>query len=267
MKETPQDASAGPLVLRERHDAVELLTLNRPERRNALGEPMREALITAVDDAAARSEVLAVVITGAGDRAFAAGADIRELAARSPIQQRRVMLERRVYDVVAAVPKPVIAAVNGACLGGGLELALAADVRVAAAGATFGQPEVRLGLIPGGGATQRLPRVVGVGAALKLVMSGEAIGADEALRLGLVDEVVPAPEVVPRALALAGRMAANGPLAVLAAKQAVRAALDVPLAAGLSFERALFLATFASEDREEGTRAFLEKRQPEFRGR
>jgi enoyl-CoA hydratase len=260
-------SSGDALVLRERRGAVVLLTLNHPERRNALSEPMRRALIAAVDDATLEPEVRAIVITGAGDRAFAAGADIRELAARSPVEQQRVMHERRVYDAVAAVPKAVVAAVNGACLGGGLELALAADVRVAATGATFGQPEVRLGLIPGGGATQRLPRVVGVGAALKLVLSGDAIPADEALRLGLVDEVVPAAEVVPRALALADRIAANGPMAVAAAKQAVRAALDLPLAAGLALERALFLLAFASDDREEGTRAFLEKREPEFRDR
>ena len=255
------------LVLRQRHGRVELLTLNRPEKRNALSEPLRQALIAAIDDSAGDAAVRALVITGAGEKAFVAGADVGELAARSVVEQQRVMRERRVYDVVAALPKPVIAAVNGACLGGGLELALACDVRIASSTATFGQPEVRLGLIPGGGATQRLPRVVGLGAALKLVMSGEAVPADEALRMGLADEVVPPADLVPRALALAERIAANSPAAVAAAKRAVHAALDTPLAAGLALERALFLVCFAGDDRLEGTRAFLEKRPPEFSGR
>jgi enoyl-CoA hydratase len=263
MTATPAD----DLVLRHRHGRVQLLTLNRPEKRNALSEPLREALIVAVDESAADTSVRALVITGAGEKAFVAGADVGELAARSVVEQQRVMRDRRVYDVVAALPKPVIAAVNGACLGGGLELALACDVRIASSTATFGQPEVRLGLIPGGGATQRLPRVVGLGAALKLVMGGEAVPADEALRLGLADEVVPPADLVPRALALAERIAANSPAAVVAAKRAVHAAPDAPLPAGLALERALFLVCFAGEDRLEGTRAFLERRPPEFSDR
>jgi len=255
------------LVLRERRGLVELLTLNRPEKRNALSEPLRQALIAALDQASIEPATRVVVITGAGERAFAAGADVAELAARPLAEQQRLMGERRVYDVVAGLAKPVIAAVNGACLGGGLELALACDVRIASSTAAFGQPEVKLGLIPGGGGTQRLPRIVGLGAALKLVVSGESVTADEALRLGLVDEVMPPADVVARALALAERIAANGPLAVAAAKQAVHAALDTPLGGGLALERSLFLACFASEDKAEGTRAFLEKRRAEFRGR
>jgi enoyl-CoA hydratase len=255
------------LVLRERHGPVELLTLNRPAKRNALNEALRHALIAAVDDAAGDASVRAIVLTGAGDRAFAAGADVGELAARTVVDQQRVMRHRRVYDVVGAVGKPVIAAVNGACLGGGLELALACDVRIASERATFGQPEVRLGIIPGGGGTQRLPRVVGLGAALKLAMSGEAVAADEALRIGLADEVVRAADVVPRAVALGRRIAENSPVAVAAAKRAVHAAGSTPLEAGLALERALFLVCFASEDRVEGTHAFLEKRHPEFPGR
>ncbi len=254
------------VIQTERREAVQILTINRPERRNALDAALRSALIAALDAAAGDASVRALVITGAGGKAFVAGADVREFAGRSVADQARTMQGPRVYDAVAASRVPVIAAINGACLGGGLELALACDIRIAAVHARLGQPEVSLGLIPGGGGTQRLPRVVGLGAALRLILTGEPVDAAEALRLGLVDEVVPAEECLPRAVAVAQRIARNSPVAVAAARDVTRAALGLPLGAGLDLERAAFLACFGAADRVEGVRAFLEKRPPSFPG-
>jgi enoyl-CoA hydratase len=254
------------LVLRDRIGAVEVLTLNRPDKRNALNTPLREALISALDAIAHDDTVRAVVITGAGEKAFVAGADISEFAGRSVAEQAAMMHRRRVYDVVAAVERPVIAAINGVCLGGGLELALACDIRIASSGARFGQPEVNLGLIPGGGATQRLPRIIGLGAALRLLLTGEPVDAAEALRIGLVEEITDPAECLSRALAVAERIALNSPVAVATAKRAATAALGLPLAAGLDLERAAFLSCFAAADRAEGIAAFLEKRPPDFPG-
>lgn len=261
------DDASGELVLREGSGHVAVLVLNRPEKRNALNDELREAFIAALAAADADPEVRAIVITGAGEKAFVSGADITEFLERSPCEQDRMMRRRRVYDAVAEVRKPTIAAINGACLGGGLEVALACDIRVASEHAKLGSPEVNLGIIPGGGATQQLPRLIGVGAALRLVLSGEAVSALEAHRLGLVDEVVPASVVRVRAVTVAERIAQNAPLAVAAAKQAIRSALSTPLAEGRVMERSLFGLCFASEDRMEGMRAFLEKRKPVFQGR
>ena len=253
------------LQTRERHVAV--LTLNRPEKRNALNGALRCALLGALDTAARDQEVRAIVLTGAGDKAFVAGADIGEFEGRSAVDQYRVMKAPSIFDAVERIAKPVIAAVNGFCLGGGMELALACDVRLASSAAKFGQPEVNLGIIPGGGGTQRLPRVVGMGAAMRMILSGEMIDAAEALRIGLVEEVVPPEELVPRAMALAGAIASKSPVAVAAAKEATRAALSLPLAEGLKLETALFQLCFSSDDKTEGVRAFLEKRAPTFPGR
>jgi enoyl-CoA hydratase len=255
------------LVLRERRGAVEILTLNRPDKRNALNTALRTALIAALDELAGDVGVRVIVLTGAGDRAFVAGADVTEFTGRDVAAQAASMQARRVYDVVAASERPLVAAINGACLGGGLELALACDIRIASTSARFGQPEVNLGLIPGGGATQRLPRVVGLGAALRLILTGEPVDAAEALRMGLVEEVTEPEDCLERAIAVAERIARNSPVAVAAARRATRAALGLPLAAGLDLERAAFLAAFAAEDRAEGIAAFLEKRQPVFPGR
>jgi len=254
------------LILREDRGAVTVLTLNRPEKRNALDGALRRALIAALAEVERDDGVRAIVLTGAGDKAFVAGADVKELAARSVAEQTLLMTQPRVFDALAAVRRPVIAAVNGACLGGGLELALACDIRIAAATATFGAPEVRLGLIPGGGGTQRLPRIVGTGAAMRLALTGDAIDAGEALRIGLVDEIA-AGDVVARAIAVAERIAGNSPVAVMAAKEAIRAAGSMPLDQGLRAEAALFLLAFASPDRVEGVAAFLEKRPAVFPGR
>lgn len=246
---------------------VATLVVNRPEKRNALNATVRRELVEALNALRGEPEARVVVITGAGDRAFIAGADIGEFAERTPIEQREAMEGRRVFDVVAAYPKPTIAMINGYALGGGCELALACDLRIAASSAKLGQPEIRLGIIPGGGGTQRLPRLVGFGRAMRLVLTGELVSAEEAERIGLVDAVVPDEELGPYTRELAQAIAAHSPVALRLAKDAVRAALEMPLDAGLRHERELFITAFSSEDRSEGVRAFLEKRPPEFRGR
>lgn len=255
------------LVLDERRGAVSVLTINRPDKRNALNGPLRCALLGALDAAARDTTVRAIVLTGAGDKAFVAGADIAEFEGRSPVDQYRVMKQPSVFDAVERLSKPVIAAINGFCLGGGMELALACDIRIASSSARFGQPEVNLGIIPGGGGTQRLPRIVGLGAACRMILTGDLIDAAEALRLRLVEEVVAPESLLTRAVAVAESIAAKSPVAVTAAKEATRAALSLPLAEGLKLETALFQLCFASEDKVEGVRAFLDKRTPNFPGR
>lgn len=254
-------------LLVDRDGAIAVLTINRPEKRNALSGQVRADLIAALDDLRDDDSVRVLVITGAGEKAFVAGADIAEFAERTPLQQRTVMTGRRVFDEIAAYSKPVIAMINGFCLGGGCELALGCDLRLAADSARFGQPEINLGIIPGGGGTQRLPRVVGMGQAMRLVLSGELIDAAEALRIGLVDVVHPAAELRERTLEFARGMAAKSPVALRMAKSAVRAAAEMPLAAGLQYETELFVTCFASDDKREGVAAFLEKRPAEFTGR
>ena len=255
------------LILENRRGAVSVLTINRPDKRNALNGALRCALLGALDAAGRDSTVRVVVLTGAGDKAFVAGADIAEFEGRTPVDQFRVMKQPSVYDALERLSKPVIAAINGFCLGGGMELALACDIRIASTNARFGQPEVNLGIIPGGGGTQRLPRVVGLGAACRMILTGDMIDAAEALRLRLVEEVVAAHELLNRAVAIAETIAAKSPVAVSAAKEATRAALSLPLEEGLKLERALFQLCFASEDKVEGVRAFLDKRTPTFPGR
>jgi len=250
----------------ERDGGVAILTIDRPEKRNALSAGVREELIAALDAVREDSGVRVIVLTGAGDRAFVAGADIGEFARRTPLQQRAAMTGRRVFDEIAAYPKPVLAMINGYALGGGCELALACDFRIAADTAKLGQPEINLALIPGGGGTQRLPRLVGTGQALRLILSGELIDAAEAHRIGLVEIVVPADALRARTMEIAQTMAARSPVALRLAKEAVRAASETPLAAGLALETELFITAFASDDRSEGVAAFLEKREPEFRG-
>jgi enoyl-CoA hydratase len=248
-------------------DQVATITINRPDKRNALNAAVRREIVDALDQLRADDSARVVIITGAGDKAFVAGADIGEFAERTALQQRDAMQGRRVFDEVAAYPKPTIAMINGFALGGGCELALACDIRVAARSARFGQPEVRLGLIPGGGGTQRLPRLIGAGRALRLILTGDLVDAEEAYRIGLVDVLVDDAELHTRTLELARSMAAHSPVALRLAKNAVAAALETPLPAGLALERELFITAFASEDRREGVSAFLEKRSPNFTGR
>jgi enoyl-CoA hydratase len=253
-------------VLCEIQGRVALMTINRPDKRNALDATTRAQFLDFLDSLQGNPDVRVVVITGAGDKAFIAGADISEFEGRSPMDQFQVMAGRTISEAVAVFPKPVIAALNGFTLGGGCELAMACDIRVAADSARLGQPEVNLGILPGGGGTQRLPRLVGTGAALKLLFTGELIDAAEAFRIGLVDEVVPAAQLRDRAMALAGAIAEKSPVALQLIKEAVRAAVRLPLDEGLRQETALFGIAFSSGDKREGVKAFLEKRKPEFRG-
>jgi enoyl-CoA hydratase/carnithine racemase len=256
-----------PVLTERRDDGVAVVTINRPDKANALNAEVRRLLMETFDALAGDGDVKVVVIHGAGDKAFVAGADINEFAARTAVEQRAVYERRRIYETVAEFPKPVIAAVHGFCIGGGCELALACDVRVADRTARFSQAEVRIGLIPGGGGTQRLARLVGRGHAMLISCTGDFVEAEEAHRIGLVEVLVDEGGHLGKALELAGRMARWSPVALRLAKQAVSAAFEMPLRAGLAYEKELFLAAFGSEDGMEGVRAFVEKRKPEFKGR
>lgn len=251
----------------ETTDGVATITIDRPEKRNALNAQVRQELIAALDALETDDATRVVVITGAGEKAFVAGADIGEFAERTPIEQREAMEGRRAFTVLAEFPRPTIASINGYALGGGCELALACDLRIAARSARLGQPEVNLGILPGGGGTQRLPRLVGMGRAMRLILTGELIGAEEAERIGLVDEVVDDERLRDRTRELAASIARHSPVALKLIKQAVRASAEMPLTAGLALERELFITAFSSEDRTEGVAAFLEKRAPRFKGR
>jgi methylglutaconyl-CoA hydratase len=255
-------------VLVETRGAVAFITLNPPAAANALSR----ALVAALGPALARlrddQEVRALVLTGAGPKAFCAGADLKERRAMSLDEARAFLRElNRVVDLIAAFPRPVIAAINGAAFGGGLELALACDLRLAADTAEMGLPETRLGIIPGAGGTQRLARVAGVAAAKELILTGRRIGSARARELGLVSEVLPAGELAAAAARVAAEVAGCGPLAVAQAKRAIDEGIELPLAAGLALERACYEVVLDSEDRNEGLAAFAEKRPPVFKGR
>ncbi|HOC18560.1 MAG TPA: enoyl-CoA hydratase-related protein [Vicinamibacterales bacterium] len=247
---------------------IAIVTLNRPQVRNALDAAtlaaLEEVLLRLKQDEGARS----VIVTGAGDRAFVAGADIGELSRLSGTEARAYALAgQRVFDLIEHLGKPVIAAVNGRALGGGCELALACHLRVASDTAAFGQPEVKLGLIPGFGGTQRLPRLIGKSRALELLLTGREVGADEALRVGLVHRVVPAAELMPACRAWALELSALPPLALANVLDAVARGMEMSFPEAAFLEAALFGAVAGSEDAREGTRAFLEKRRPAFKGR
>ena len=251
------------LIAAEQRGAVGLAQLNRPEARNALSPELMEELGALLERWDADPEVRCIVIAG-GDEWFAAGADIKAMAQRD-FQEALAAPSTRFWPRLAAIRTPLIAAVSGYALGGGCELALACDMIVASESAEFGQPEILLGIIPGGGGTQRLARVLGKQRAMELVLTGRRIDAGEAERLGIVNKV--AKEWLDAAVELAGVVAQRPPLAVRFAKQAVLAADETPLAAGLEQERRLFELAMATEDRVEGMTAFVEKRPPEFRGR
>lgn len=254
-------------VLVEKVDRVAILTINRPDKMNALSEQVRVDLFDALAEIEADTGVGVVVLTGAGEKAFIAGADISEFAGRTPFDQRWAMRSPRIFDVMVAFPKPVIAMVNGFCLGGGCELAMSCDLRVASEKASFGQPEINLGLIPGGGGTQRLPRLVGTGQAMRLILSGDRIPAAEAKQIGLVDLVFPHEELRAKTLELAQKMASRSPLTLKVAKEAVRASERLAIEEGILYERDLFCLCFSSADKEEGVRAFLDKRPAAWTGR
>jgi enoyl-CoA hydratase len=254
-------------ILIERQGRTAVLTINRPDKLNALNEQVRDEVLTALDELAGDDSVGVVVITGAGEKAFIAGADIGEFEGRQPFDQRHAMRTPRIFDAMASFPKPVIAMINGFCLGGGCELAMSCDIRVASEKARFGQPEIKLGLIPGGGGTQRLPRLVGLGNALRLILSGDMIGAAEAKEIGLVEMVFSADELRAKTLELAERIAAMSPLTLKVAKEAVRMSQRLPIEEGILYERDLFCLCFSTEDKAEGVQAFLEKRPAEWKGR
>jgi len=254
-------------VLLSVRDGIGEVMIDRSGKLNALNEEVRGELTGTFDELAQRDDVKVAILHGAGDKAFVAGADVGEFAARTLEEQREVYRHRRVYDALAEFPKPVICAIHGFCIGGGNELALACDIRVADATARFGQFEVRLGLIPGAGGTQRLARLVGPGQALRIGLSGDLIDAAEAYRIGLVEVLTDEGEHLARARELATRMTRWSPVTLRLVKKAVREAHERHLSDGLAAERELFLEAFASEDGREGVRAFVEKRRPRFRGR
>ena len=256
------------ILFQVEESGIALLTVNRPEKLNALSGAVIDELADAIGRVASQPEIRAVLVTGAGEKAFVAGADIAELAALSPYDARAFALRgQAVLRHLETCGKPSVAAVNGFALGGGLELAMACTVRFASENARLGQPEVKLGIIPGYGGTQRLPRLVGLGRALELLLSGESVPAAEACRIGLVNAVVPAAELLDYCRGWLAKVLANGPLAIALVLNAVDAGLAGGLDSGLRYEAAAFGISVATQDCREGTRAFLEKRRAAFTGK
>src|SRR5918997_419699 len=250
----------------ERENGVAVLTIDRQEKLNALDRQVVEEIGQALLELEAEAP-RAIVVTGAGERSFIAGADIKAMSVMDPLEAKRFSeIGHAAMALLDRSPVPTIAAVNGFALGGGCEVALACDVRIAAENATFGFPEVSLGILPGMGGTQRLPRLIGPALAKELIFTGRRIGAEEAREIGLVNRVVPQGEALDVALELAAEIAANAPLAVRRAKSATNRTLDVDLVSGLEYEADQFALLFATEDAREGMGAFAERRKPEFRG-
>ncbi|MDR1731995.1 MAG: enoyl-CoA hydratase/isomerase family protein [Synergistaceae bacterium] len=254
-------------LVTELSDGIFTITLSRPKALNALNTATLKELDQAISEAETNGDVRVVIITGAGEKAFVAGADIAQMSELSTLAGREMtLLGQKVFAHLENIDKPVIAAVNGYALGGGNELAMACDIRVAAENAKFGQPEVNLGIIPGFGGTQRLPRLVGRGMAKYMIMTGEMVNAEEALRIGLVDKVVPQAELIQKAVEIARTIMKKAPVAIRMAKHAVNHGLDVDLATGVAYEAEAYTTTFSTADRVEGMKAFLAKREAAFRG-
>jgi enoyl-CoA hydratase len=255
-------------ILLEKKNSIAYVTVNRPKVLNALNGTTIEELRAAFHELKHDASIRVVILTGAGEKAFVAGADIGELAKQEPVSGKEMALRgQNVLNLIENLGKPVIACVNGFALGGGCELALACTIRLASDNAKFGQPEVKLGILPGYGGTQRLPRLVGKGLAMQMVLAGEMITAQEAHRIGLVNEVTAAAELIPRAEAIAAKIIGNAPLAVQYCMEAVNKGMEMTLAEGLFLEAALFGVCCATEDKKEGTAAFLEKRAARFSGK
>lgn len=256
-------------IIYEKEDELAIITFNRPEVRNALNYASIDEALDAARDAEADEKVRAVILTGAGDKAFVSGADIGELRERNTITELGERSNRRrvLASLLENMSKPTIAAINGFATGGGLELAMACTMRIASDNARFGQPEINLGIMPGNGGTQRLPRLVGKGRAMELVLSGDLIDAEEAYRIGLVNHVFPQAELMEEAKKLAKKLASKSALALAVAKDAINTGLNMSLAEGIEYEKKMFAILCGSEDKREGVAAFLEKRQPSFQGR
>ncbi|MDH4257579.1 MAG: enoyl-CoA hydratase-related protein [Candidatus Aminicenantes bacterium] len=255
-------------LIYEKKDDIGILTVNRPDKLNAISNELTSELSSLLDELEKDDKLRVLIITGSGDKAFVAGADIQELVDRDARMGRRVSRERQeIFSRIENLPVPVIAAVNGYALGGGLELALACNVRVCTEKAQFGAPEVKLGIIPGDGGTQRLPRLVGLGRAMEMILTGDFIDAQEAYRIGLVNKVVPPEELMNAAMELAQKIASRPPLAVRYAKEAVNRSQEGDKASGFALESYLHALTCTTEDKKEGVAAFLEKRKGKFKGK
>jgi len=254
------------LLVEKLEGRVALLTFNRPDKMNALNMEVRRALFAALAELRDDDDVRVIILTGAGEKAFIAGADIAEFKDAAPIEQYRAMQRGNIYSAMEEFPKPIIAMINGYCLGGGCELSMACDIRVASSRAKLGQPEINLGIIPGGGGTQRLPRLIGEGQAMRMIMTGEMISAAEAERIGLVEKVFEPENLRESTLEMARTMASRSPIALQAAKESILVARRMPMDEGLKFERAWFGLLFSTDDKNEGVDAFLNKRQAEFKG-
>jgi enoyl-CoA hydratase len=251
----------------EKRGAVAVLTINRPDKLNALNRRVHQEGVAALDELKHDDSVRVVVLTGSGEKAFIAGADIKEFQDQTPVTQRDLFHEKTLFNSIDTFPKPVIAMINGFCLGGGNELALACDLRICSENAKFSQPEINLGLIPGGGGTQRLTRLLGEGRAMEIMLSGDMIDAQTAYNFGLVNHVHPAAELEEKTIELANKIAEKAPIALQLAKEAVKFASRSNLDEGLRREVDLFALCFSTEDKKEGVAAFLEKRKPVFKGK
>ncbi len=255
-------------VIVEKENNIGTISINRPDALNALNSDTLSDIKTAIEQVKDDDEISIVIITGVGEKAFVAGADIKEMKDMTPLEARKFMhFGQGVFSDIDNLPKPTIAAVNGYALGGGCELALSCDMIIASEKAKFGLPEVTLGIHPGFGGTQRLPRLIGSAKAKELIFTGEMIDAKEALRIGLVNKVVPIGKVIDEAKALAQKILKNGPIAIRLVKSAINAGLNVPLEKGLAYEAETQGLAFATEDKKEGLEAFLEKRKPNFKGK
>ena len=251
----------------DRRGAVAVLTINRPDKLNALNNEVHSEAVAALDELREDDTVRVVVITGAGEKSFVAGADIGEFQEQTPVTQRNRFHESTLFNSIDIFPKPVIAMVNGFCLGGGNEVALACDIRICSNTARFSQPEINLGLIPGGGGTQRLTRLIGEGRAMEVMLTGDMIDAETALKFGLINHVYPADELEAKTMELANKIAEKAPIALQLVKEAVKFASRSNLDEGLRREVDLFAICFSTEDKKEGVSAFLEKRKPVFKGK
>lgn len=254
-------------ILFEKKDSVAWITLNRPEVRNAQNDALRSEVIWALENSRDDDDIRLIIITGAGDKAFSAGADISEFPKRMTADIIRVKGIRKTVDIIRDIPKPVIAMVNGLALGGGCELAMACDIIIASDNAQFGQPEINVGVIPGAGGTQILPRLVGEKKAKELVFTGAFIPAQEALTLGLINKVVPQDKLLEAVMEMAKAILRHSPIIMKLAKVAINKSLETPLSIGMDWERDIFAMCFGTEDQKEAANAFLGKRKPEYKGK